>query len=206
MAMIVRKVLEMPPVFDASGRQLSPHKWRCIGMFDEMPSYRHLEAVKSSPAQIASWGFFWFFVMQDREQLIDEYGEHEAILSNCGAQIAFAPNTVKTAEWLSAMTGTSTVTQEVIAESGRKGGILRNITRSMQHVSRPLMTPDETRNLRSANKDGTRIVEAGQTLVFVRRLKILARQLLYFEDPTFEARSRIPPPRTADTMQRRTAA
>lgn len=207
MAMIVRKVLEASPVFDGSGRQLSPHKWRCLGMFDEMPSYRHLEAVKSSPAQIAGWGFFWFFVMQDREQLIDEYGEHEAILSNCGAQIAFAPNTVKTAEWLSAMTGTSTVTQEVIAESGRKGGILRNITRSMQHVSRPLMTADETRNLRSAKKDGTRIVEAGQTLVFVRRLKILAGQLLYFIDPTFEARSRIPPPRTADTnAERRTAA
>ncbi len=56
---------------------------------------------------------------------------------------AFQPNKLETAEYLSKLTGTTTEVKEQLTVSGRRmDAILGNVSRSLQEVSRPLMTPE----------------------------------------------------------------
>ena len=81
--------------------------------------------------------------MQDISQLWCAYGRDESITSNCNVRVAYAPNKVETAEWLSRMLGTMTVVKEDITTSGsRFGFMMSNVSRTFHEVSRPLATPD----------------------------------------------------------------
>jgi type IV secretion system protein VirD4 len=110
---------------------------------------------------------------------------------------AFAPNNLETAEWLSKMTGTTTLVKEHISTSGRRfGAVLQNVSRDFQEQSRPLMTPDEIMRLKAPLKgtDG-QILEPGEMLVFATGFgPIRGTQSLYFLDRVFLERSKLPPP------------
>ena len=81
-------------------------------------------------------------------QIVDAYGHNESIVSNCHVRIAFAPNQVETAELLSKMTGTQTVQKASYNFSGsRFSPVMGHINASVDHVERPLMTPDEVLRL-----------------------------------------------------------
>jgi type IV secretion system protein VirD4 len=106
---------------------------------------------------------------------------------------------VETAEWMSKMAGQATVVKEQLSTSGKRFGLLlEQVSRSYQEVQRPLLTPDEIMRLPGPKKDARGdIVEAGEMLVFVAGQPVIrGRQILYFRDPTFSERSRIPPPAT----------
>ena len=115
-------------------------------MVDEFPGMGKLEIVQESLAFLAGYGIRFYLICQDLSQLRSEeigYGKDEAISSNCHIQNAFQPNKLETAEYLSKLTGTTTVVKEQLTVSGRRmDAILGNVSRSLQEVSRPLMTPE----------------------------------------------------------------
>jgi type IV secretion system protein VirD4 len=120
-------------------------------------------------------------------------------------QNAYPPNRVETAEHLSKLTGTTTVTKEQITTSGpRTSSLLGQTSRSIQEVQRPLLTIDECLRMRGPIKtDGGDIAEAGDMVVYVAGYPaIYGKQPLYFKDPIFQARAAIPAPTNTDRLRR----
>jgi type IV secretion system protein VirD4 len=200
LTMIVRGAIDVAITFDRSGQPLPPHKHRSLWMFDEFPGFGRLAVFEDALAKIAGFGVTAFLISQDREQLIAAYGQNETILSNCGVQVVYAPNRWETAQWISRLTGESTVSLDLISESGKRGGSLNNVSHSIGQIARPLMTPDEVMRMRGPQKDGSRITSPGQMLIFAAKLKIKGRQILYFEDAAFAERAEIPPPAQSDSL------
>ena len=141
-------------------------------------------------------------ITQDIRQIVDAYGNNESIVSNCHVRIAFAPNQFETAELLSKMTGVTTVPKASYNFSGsRFSPMMSHVNASVDHIERPLMTPDEVMRLRPPKKEGSGdseiITEPGDMLIFVSgHFPILGMQMLYFADPELARRSAIPPPTT----------
>ncbi len=74
-----------------------------------------------------------------------------------------------------------------------------HINASVEHIQRPLMTPDEVGRIKPPRKEGEgnaeRIVEPGDMLIFVSgHHPILGTQMLYFTDPVLASRAQLPPP------------
>jgi type IV secretion system protein VirD4 len=191
------RVLLRPDITYAGGRPQMPHKHRLLLMLDEFPSYGKLEVFQEALAYIAGHGIKAYLIMQDIAQLWGAYGRDESVISNCHLRVAYAPNKIETADWLSRMTGTATIVKEDITTSGgRFSAVLSNVSRTYHQISRPLATPDEIMRLKSPMKDaGDVITEPGDMLVFIAgHAPILGTQSLYFRDPVFSARASIPAP------------
>jgi|SRR5687768_3072417 len=189
--------------YDA-GRAKTGYKHHLLLMLDEFPTLGRLEVFESALAFIRGYGIKAYIIVQDVQQLYKAYSTYENIISNCHIQIAYAPNKWETAEWLSRMTGQTTVIKEQISTSGKRFGIgaMGSVSRSYQEVQRPLMTADEVRRLPEAKKEGSNITAPGELLVFVAGHPVIrGRQILYFLDPTFSERSRIAPPKTSDVVR-----
>lgn len=187
------------------GRSVPTYKHRLLLMLDEFPSLGKLEVLQSALAYIAGYGMKAYLITQDVQQLYQAYTNYESIISNCHIRIAYAAIKQETKEWLSKMTGQTTVIKEQVSTSGKRfnmGG-LGQVSRSYQEVQRPLMTPDEIERLPGAVKDGdANILEAGEMLIFVAGHPVIrGRQILYFLDPTFSKRSQIAPPVTSDVVR-----
>lgn len=182
----------------ASGKAAAPHRHRLLLMLDEFPSLGQLEVIEDALARCAGYGIKAFLIMQDREQLLKAYGQHESILANCHLRLVYAPNKPETARWISEMAGTATIVTEEISESGSRMGSLKNVSRSYREVSRPLITVDEVMRLKAPVKDTAgRIVDPGDMLIFpAGAAPIRGRQILYFRDPVFARRATVPPPTT----------
>jgi type IV secretion system protein VirD4 len=191
------RVLLRPEITYAGGRPQMPHRHRMLLMLDEFPSYGKLEVFQEALAYIAGHGIKAYLIMQDIAQLWGAYGRDESVISNCHVRVAYAPNKIETADWLSRMTGTATIVKEDITTSGgRFSAVLSNVSRTFHQISRPLATPDEIMRLKSPAKDaGDIITEPGDMLVFVAgHAPILGTQSLYFRDPVFSARASIAAP------------
>lgn len=198
----VMRVLLRPPIRFVDGLPQMPHKHRLLLMLDEFPSYGKLDVFVESLAHCAAYGIKAYLIMQDIAQLLGAYGKDEPITGNLHIRVAFAPNKLDTAQWISRMTGTTTVVKEHISTSGNRfGALLQQVSRDYQEQSRPLMTEDEVMRLKGAMKDDNGlIVEPGEVLVFCAgHAPIRGTQSLYFRDPTFLARSRIPPPTSGES-------
>jgi type IV secretion system protein VirD4 len=148
-----------------------------------------------------------YLITQDIRQIVDAYGNNESIVSNCHVRIAFAPNQFETAELLSKMTGTTTVQKASYNFSGsRLSPVMEHINASVDHIERPLMTPDEVLRLKPPQKRGDgaqeRIVAPGQMLIFVSgHHPILGTQMLYFLDPLLNSRAEMAPPTEFITLE-----
>jgi len=195
------RVLLRPELKFENGKPQSPHRHPLLLMLDEFPSFGKLDVFQESMAVIAGYGIKCYLIMQDIAQLWAVYGRHQTILSHLHIRIAFAPNNIDTAEWLSRSTGVSTVVNEHISTSGPRFAVLpmQQVSRDFHESSRPLMTVDEVLRLKGPLKDGQgNIVEPGEILVFVTgHAPIRGTQTLYFRDPVFLARARLPPPNSA---------
>jgi type IV secretion system protein VirD4 len=199
--MVLNRLISAPVTFDADGRPLPRHKHKLLMMMDEFPDLKRMEVMEAAMAVMAGAGVTAFLVMQDREQLLGAYGPHQTILSNTHLISAYAPNEGKTADWLSHELGTRTVNLEQLSESGKRGGWLSQVSRSFSPMPRPLMTPDEVKRMPGAVKDGSQVVLPGQMLILpTGKRPVLGRQILYFQDPTFNARSKIAPPPSGDDL------
>ena len=187
-----------------NGQAIQNYKHRLLLMLDEFPSFGRLEVFQEALAFIAGYGMKAYLIMQDISQLRAAYGADESILSNCHVRVAYAPNKPETAEWLSKMTGTTTVTVEDVSTSGHRfGAVLQNVNQTYQTVSRPLMTPDECQRLAGAEKNELtgEITKAGAMLIFSAGFApIYGTQILYFLDPTFNARAQQAAPSQTDRL------
>lgn len=187
-----------------NGRSRPAYKHRLLLMLDEFPTLGRLEVLQSALSYIAGYGMKAFLVTQDVQQLYQAYTTYESIISNCHIRIAYAPTKVETAEWLSKMAGQTTVIKEQISTSGKRfSTVLGQVSRSYQEVQRPLMTSDEISRLPAAEKDREgNITRPGEMLIFVAGHPVIrGRQILYFLDPVFDKRSKIPPPAKSDTVR-----
>lgn len=184
-------------------RGAGSYKHRMLLMLDEFPSLGKMDEVQKALAYMAGYGIKGYLIVQDLAQLQDKYGKNESITSNCHIQNAYAPNKHETAEYLSKMTGKTTIVDEQISVSS-SGGLLsnKNYSKSYQHTKRNLLTPDECMRLRGADKNAKgEITRAGDMLIFVAGYPaIKGVQALYFQDPVFSYRASIPAPKESDKI------
>ena len=176
------------------------NKHRLLMMIDEFPTLKKMELFADALSYMGGYGIKAYLIAQDVEQIIEQYGQHESVVSNCHVRIAFAPNKQSTAELLSKMTGTITIEKASFSFSGhRASAVLDHITSSVQQIERPLMTPDEILRIAPAKKVGNgrneRIVAPGEMLIFVSgHPAIHGTQILYFADPAFTQHVTFRPP------------
>lgn len=191
-----------------NGRPVAHYKHRLLMMLDEFPSLGKLEILQESLAFVAGYGIKCYLICQDINQLRSRetgYGHDEQITSNCHVQNAYPPNRVETAEHLSRLTGQTTVIKEQITTSGRRtAAMMGQVSRTIQEVQRPLLTPDECLRMPGPRKNASGEIEkAGDMVIYVAGYPaIYGKQPLYFKDPVFQARASIPAPKLSDKLIR----
>ena len=204
--MIVRLLADRMS-FD-QGRPVAHYKHRLLAMLDEFPSLGKLEILQESLAFLAGYGIKCYLICQDLNQLKSRetgYGPDETITSNCHIQNAYPPNRIETAEHLSRLTGQTTVVKEQITTSGRRAGpILGQVSRTMQEVQRPLLTPDECLRMPGPTKSATGDIEtAGDMVIYAAGYPaVYGKQPLYFKDPVFQARASVAAPTISDKLHK----
>ena len=186
------------------GRSIANYKHRLLFMLDEFPSLERLPVIEEALPYMGGYGLKCYLVTQDTVQIINAYGQHEAITSNCHLSVAFSPNKLETAKLLSEMAGNQTVVHRSISSSGSSDAIsLSNISQSLQETGRALLNPDEVMRLPGAiKKPNGDIISGGDMLVFPSgHPPIYGKQILYFQDPIFSKRSLIEPPSVSDQIK-----
>ena len=198
--MIVRRVCSKMEFADGASK--ASYKHRLLLLLDEFTSLGKLPIMEKALAYIAGYGGKVYLIVQDITQLNGVYGKENALMANCHGRIAYAPNTIETAKTLSDMTGKTTVVEEKVSLSGSRSGHLKNASVNMTETARPLLTPDECMRLPGPEKDGQgRVTKPGDMLIFTAgQPPIYGRQILYFFDPVFSARSRMPAPERSDSL------
>ena len=192
--MIIRHICAKMEFADGSSKAGYLH--RLLMLLDEATSLGKLPILERALAYMAGFGIKGYIIIQDITQLQGTYGRENSVMANCHVRIAYSPNTIETAKILSDMTGKTTVLQEKVSLSGSRSGHLKNASVNMAETARPLLTPDETMRLPGPQKDAQgRIIAPGDMLIFTAgNSAIYGRQILYFLDPVFSARSKIPAP------------
>lgn len=189
-----------------NGRPVAHYKHRLLMMLDEFPSLGKLDIMQESLAFVAGYGIKCYLICQDINQLKSRetgYGQDESITSNCHVQNAYPPNRVETAEHLSRLTGQTTVVKEQITTSGRRTAVMMGqVSRTMQEVQRPLLTPDECLRMPGPKKSATGEIEKpGDMVIYVAGYPAMyGKQPLYFKDPVFQARAAVQPPKVSDKL------
>ncbi len=174
-------------------------KNRLLFLIDEFPSLGRLDIFADALSYMAGYGLKALLITQDVEQIIEQYGEHESIISNCHIRAAYAPNKFQTARLLSDMTGTATISKASLNFSGsRMSPALGHVSASLDQVQRPLMTPDEILRLKPPQRDSAgNITFPGDMLIFeAGRYPIYGTQILYFNDRELLRRSQVKAPTT----------
>lgn len=192
--MIVRRVCAKMEFAD--GASVAGYKHRLLLLLDEFTSLGKLAIMEKALAYIAGYGGKVYLIVQDITQLNGVYGKDNALMANCHVRIAYAPNTVETAKTLSEMTGKTTVVDQKLSLSGSRTGHMKNASMSVSETARPLLTPDECMRLPGPQKDNQgRVTKPGDMLIFTAgKPPVYGRQILYFLDPVFSARAKIPVP------------
>lgn len=184
------------------GEQVKSYKHRLLLMLDEFPSLGRLQIFEEALAFIAGYGLKAYLIIQDIAQLHKIYGRDEAITGNCHVKIAYATSNPDTARYLSESSGITTVVKEAESVSSDNSSFKRNVSVSLQEISRPLLTVDECMRLKGPEKDASgRILVPGDMLIFVAGYAAAyGRQMLYFLDPEFSRRARINAPLRSDSI------
>ncbi|MDR1660100.1 MAG: type IV secretory system conjugative DNA transfer family protein, partial [Desulfovibrio sp.] len=184
------------------GRSVNSNKHRVLYLMDEFPALGKIQILESAIAYIAGYGGKMYLIVQDTQQLALRYGKENALMGNCHIRIGAAPNTPEAAEFLSKMTGKTTVVDTKTSLSGSRAGHLKNANVSVQEVARPLLTADECSRLAAPVKDADgNITMPGDMLIFVAgNPPVLGKQILYFKDPVFSDRAKMPPPAVSDRL------
>jgi type IV secretion system protein VirD4 len=178
------------------GEQVKTYKHRLLLMLDEFPSLGRLQIFEEALAFIAGYGIKGYLIIQDIAQLHKIYSKDEAITGNCHVKIAYATSNPDTARYLSESSGITTVVKEAESVSKDRGTLKRNVSTSLQEVSRPLLTVDECMRLKGPEKDAQgRILTPGDMLIFAAGYAaVYGRQILFFLDPEFRRRAKINAP------------
>jgi len=157
------------------GEPKAGYKHRLLQVFDECAHLGYSPVIQKQFSLASGYGIQGMFVFQDFSQLFDLYGRNESITSNCDVKVAFAPNNIETAEYLSRILGTETrekITNAVFPKARRS---------EPKSHGRALLTPDECMRLDPQKsiviKNGTR--------------PILGHKVPYFEMPELLKRTKV---------------
>ncbi|MGO8388436.1 type IV secretory system conjugative DNA transfer family protein [Rhizobium johnstonii] len=143
-------------------------------LLDEFAALGHLAPIERAMGLMAGYGVQLWPIVQDIHQLRATYRQRAGtFLSNAGVLQVFGVNDHDSARLVSDLLGQETVVFNTAArtlDSERTG-----LSFAEQHVGRPLLTPDEVRNL-----------PASSELLFIAgRRPIVATKLRYYSDPEF---------------------
>ena len=204
--LIASKFTSADRLVEKNGRMECVGKHPLMLLLDEFPSLGKMDVFQDTIAFLAGYNVKLYLITQDKSQLEDEahaYGKAgaQAIINNCHVRVIYAPNEVTTAEWVSKMLGKRTVVMENNNQSFEGNFIPspKGQSRSITYQARELLTPDEVLRLRGPEKRGSDIVKAGDMLILVAGFApIYGQQILYFKDPVFLERAKIPPPMQGD--------
>ena len=198
MDMLVRHICKKMEFAD--GSSVAGYKHRCLLLMDEFTSQGKIPIFEKGIGYIAGYGGKMFLIVQDMAQLQKEYGKDNEIFGNCHIKIAYAPNKYETAQLLSDMAGKTTVVEEKKSISKSRGG--RSLSTNLTETARPLLTPDECMRLPGPEKNVEgKVTAPGDMLIFVAgQPPIYGRQILYFLDPVFSERSKMPVPTITDSI------
>jgi len=183
----------------------SVYRRKVLMSLDEFTSLPPLPVVSQSMDIMRSYGLKAFIVVQDIESINNLYGDHETFSSNSKVRVAYTPAKLKTAELLSSMTGTATVTDKTVNHQRKNLDVVATSSTESEGIhQRPLMTVDEVMRMKIAKLDANdRMIEAGESLVFVKGCPpIKAIQTPYFFDDELLRRSKIPPPERSERIVR----
>lgn len=183
----------------ADGASVKGYRHRLLMLLDEFPAIGKIDVLEKAIAFVATYGIKLFVVVQDLVQLHSIYSKDEGITGNCHVRVAFAPNNLVTGEYLSKLTGKTTVIQAKRSRSDK------SVSDGVQETGRPLLTPDEAMCLPGIRKEGDRIIP-GEVLTFIAgQSPIRGTQYLYFQDPELLSRAKIPAPTPEDAAREKEA-
>jgi type IV secretion system protein VirD4 len=143
-------------------------------LLDEFAALGRLAPVEQAMGLMAGYGVQLWPIVQDVHQLRASYGQRAGtFLSNAGVLQVFGVNDHESARLVSDLLGQGTIMFETASRNldSEKTGI----SYSGQHVGRPLLTPDEVRNL----------PESRSLLFLAGRRPVLAKKLRYYADVEF---------------------
>lgn len=147
---------------------------RVLYLLDEFAALGHLPPVERAMGLMAGYRVQLWPILQDIHQLRDIDGQRDGtFLSNAGVLQVFSVNDHDTARLVSDLLGQGTIVFETTGRNldSEKTGL----SYSEQHTDRPLLTPDEVRNL----------PESRSSLFLAGQCPILARKLRYYADAEF---------------------
>jgi len=162
------------------GKPSPTYKHPLLEVFDECAHLGYTPVIQKHFSLASGFGIYGLFVFQDLSQLFELYGRNESITSNCDVKVAFAPNNLETANYLSKLLGTETRRKE----GGEKALLGPRSAKGQQSVARALLTPDECSRL---PRDKSVVLKNGYP-------PILGDKIPYYQIPELLSRSRIPPP------------
>jgi type IV secretion system protein VirD4 len=196
-------VNELTAKMDFQDGATKKNPYRLLFLIDEFPALGRMQLFADALSYMAGYGLRAYLIIQDIPQLTsnDAYGHDQSIISNCHVRVVYTPNNEDTAQLFSRMTGKRTIQQATVSYSGSRTSTAQNqMTTSINYIERELLTADEISSLPSAKKinAGTpeeKIVAPGDLLIFMGGVRpIYGVQILFFIDPEFVRRSKIPAP------------
>ncbi|NEJ89402.1 TraM recognition domain-containing protein [Rhizobium leguminosarum] len=143
-------------------------------LLDEFAALGHLAPIERAMGLMAGYGVQLWPIVQDIHQLRATYRQRAGtFLSNAGVLQVFGVNDHDSARLVSDLLGKETVVFNTAAralDSERTG-----LSFAEQHVGRPLLTPDEVRNMHAET----------ELLFIAGQRPIIATKLRYYSDPEF---------------------
>jgi type IV secretion system protein VirD4 len=143
-------------------------------LLDEFAALGRLDPIERAMGLMAGYGLQLWPILQDIHQLRAAYGQRAGtFLSNAGVLQVFGVNDHDSARLVSNMLGQETVVFQTASRA--LDAEATGVTLGEQHVGRPLLTPDEVRN----------IPQPAELLFIAGQRPIAARKLKYFQDREF---------------------
>ncbi len=169
-------------VMDFSIGAKKPYKHKLLLLLDEFTSIGKIEIFDVAIGYIAGYGLKPYIIVQDLTNLYKYYTKDQSIIGNAGIQIAFAPNNMETAKYISDRLGTQTIELENKSVSYSKSGKSTTISYSLHKV--PLLDPAQVLKLKT-----------GKCLIMVNKTEpIMGIAPFYYKIPAWNARTKIPSP------------
>jgi len=175
---------------------------RLLLMVDEAGSLGRMEIFADALSYIPGYNIQAYLIFHNIGQIYEHYGHNNSIMGSTHVKIAFAPNTKETAEFLSDMTGKTTVMRANYSFSGNRGALYgaRAMAGHVDYIPRPLLTADEVMRLKGIDKRTDRLVPGHMLIFLAGQYPIYGVQMIYLADPEFVRRSLIPPPHQPATL------
>lgn len=169
----------------AIARARGQPKESVLFLLDEFAHLGKMHPVQRDIGLAGGFGVAFWLIVQDLSQLRSTYGEAwQTFLANAAVLQAFGTNDWDTAEYVSKMTGDSTIIVESDNESrglsrGKQSQRQQSAAVTRAEKSRRLLLPDEVR----------RLTGAGQLLFIKGSAPLLIQRIDYKSDPHFTGRA-----------------